>query len=229
MVTEFARNAEIDQALRSQALTLGEGDAPISVSAHTGAKVRVYSMIDGEPRDILAIDAQRVMRKRLPDGRPAFWMEGMAGEAPPYRKGIIKCFLHPEFDEKGGPAGFDRTWLDSIGLFGRSCNMSDITKPNKADFRSIFDRDAHMRRAHPTEMRIITEAKETARVAREAEERRLDREAMLTLARANVPRSPEQAEVAVEDEAHCDECTYMGTPANVRRHKTMKHMAVPQG
>lgn len=206
-VADFARNAEISKALEQgpdAGFSMGEGDTGIQIAAHTGAKFRIYSMIDGEPRDVLRIDAERVLKKRLQDGRPAFWAEGMSGNPPEYKRGSVKCFMHPEFDEKDGPAEIDRAWIDSIGLTGRTCNMSDVTKPNKADFRSVYDRDAHMRRAHRDELRIIEAAKDRAQRQREAEDRRLDREAMLALAQSSVQARQPVAEAAPT--WACDKC-----------------------
>lgn len=186
MVTDLVRGAEISQALGQvpSGLSLGEGDTGLVTTANTDAKVTVYSMLDGEPRPILRIDAQRVLSKRLTNGQPAFWMPGMAGAAPEYKRGKVMCYMHPDFDEKDGPAEADRAWLDDIGLQGRTCNMADPSKPNKADFRSIYDRDSHMRAKHKDEWRIIEAAKERRQRAIEAEERRLDREAMRGMAQA---------------------------------------------
>src|SRR5690554_5423069 len=104
MVSEvegIARRAAVSNALRIDAgvpLDEAEGDAQ-GLTSNTDAKVTVYSTIDGEPREILRIDAERVLGKRRSDGTPAFWMPGLPGDRPPYFQGFIKCMLHPEFDE----------------------------------------------------------------------------------------------------------------------------------
>ena len=226
MVSDIVRSAEVARAL-DPGLTMGEGDEQ-RLSSNSDKLITLYSMIDGEPRPILAIDAQRVLQKRLPDGRPAFWMEGMIGSPPAYKRGNVMCYLHPQFSEVDGPAGFDRAWIDSIGLSGRECNMSDVSKPNKADFRSVFDRDAHMRRAHRDELRIIIEAQARRREMIAADERRQDREAMLTLARAGMQQAPAVAWAPEEPrpakpQVTCELCGYTNTQGNVNRHKAQKH------
>jgi len=174
MVSEIAHQAAVNNAIDSGvALQKDEEQRLIS---NTDEKVTIFSTQNGEPRQILKIDAKRVLNKRLSDGRPAFWMDGMPGKPPVYTMGTISCYLDPEFDESDGPAGFDRAWLDKIGLSGRTCNMMAPDKHNQK-FRSVFDRDDHAAKKHRNEWKIIQDAIEKNRLATEAEERRLDREA----------------------------------------------------
>ncbi len=113
--------------------------------------VELVSMITGEPREVLRIDAPRVMRKRIPGTKdPAFWMEGLPGTPPAYKSGELMCLLHPDHP--------NREWIDSVGLAGRTCNMMDTTKYNRADFQSTYDMEAHMRRAHQREFSIYNDA-----------------------------------------------------------------------
>lgn len=181
MVSEIAHQAAVNNAVDSGvALQKDEEQRLIS---NTDEKVTIFSTQNGEPRQILKIDAKRVLNKRLSDGRPAFWMEGMPGKPPVYAKGTIACYLDPNFDESDGPAGFDRAWLDKIGLEGRTCNMMAPDKNNQK-FRSVFDRDDHAAKKHRNEWKIIQDAIEKKRLATEAEERRLDREAQQAQAAA---------------------------------------------
>ena len=174
MVSDLAHQAAINNAVDSGVvLTPDEEQRLIS---NTDEKVTIFSTQNGEPRLILKIDAKRVLNKRLSNGQPAFWMTGMPGKPPEYVKGAIHCYLDPAFDESDGPAGFDRAWLDKIGLSGRTCNMMAPDKGNQK-FRSVFDRDDHAAKKHRNEWKIIQDSIEKQRLATEAEERRLDREA----------------------------------------------------
>lgn len=161
-----------------------EGDMPPTLTSNTDTYTTVYSMIDGAPRPINNLHLARVMDKRLPDGRPAFWMEGMPGSPPEYKLGDLKCFMHPEFEENDGPWGIDRAFIESVGLVGRTCNMSDTSRNNRGDFQSVFQRTAHERSKHPMEYETVREALERreSQLNRDLDERRI--EAMMALAGA---------------------------------------------
>ena len=152
------------------------------LSTDTSQKVDVWSMVDGEKRQILRIDAPRVLKKLLEGGGRAFWAEGMPGGPPEVTQGNVQCMLHPDFDESDGPAGFDRSYIDSIGLTGRTCNMMSPGKGNVSNLKSVYDRDDHMTKKHPREWRTIEAALEKASQSLEVAERKEDREAMLALA-----------------------------------------------
>lgn len=187
MVSDIAQRASIRSALGADTgVELMEQGEVQQITSNTDVKVTVYSTTDGEPRQILRIDAERVLMKRRSDGRPAFWMEGMPGSAPNYLKGELKCLLDPEFDEKDGVSGFDRAFIDSLGLTGRTCNMMAPEK-NNARFKSVFDRDDHMAKKHRRENSIIKDG--LARIERQKAEDKADRatEAMLALASRAAP------------------------------------------
>lgn len=231
VTTDFAHAAAVKQALDT-GLEMGEGDET-KVSSNTDRRVTVFSTIDGEPRDILRIDAERVLAKRLPDGKAAFWFPGLPGTAPTYVKGEIKCFLSPDFDELDGPAGFDRTWLDSIGLRGRTCNMMAPDKGNQK-FRTLYDRDDHAQKKHRNEWRVIQAALTKQREDRYEAERRAEREtqrvsaeAMLALAGRAVSAEVSPAtSVETRTASHftCDQCDYAGDSAHALTvHKGRAH------
>lgn len=184
MATDVALDAILDGVLGADAGTKRE------MTSNTDEKVTVYSTLTGEEKQILKIDARRVLAKRFPDGRYMHWMPGMPGERPKAHKGSVKCYLHPEFDETDGVAGFDRAWLDSIGLAGRHCNDGNPSNRNRDDFTSELERDEHVRLRHPRTWRVVENARVAAERRREAEERRADREAMLALA---TPKATEAA------------------------------------
>ena len=183
MVIDTAREAalaRLDQLDGSELLT-GTDDKP-PISSNSDPKITIYSMIDGEPRSILKLDRTRVLSKTLSDKSPAFWYEGMPGEPPTYTKGTIRCFLHPEFDETDGPAEFDRSFIDDIGLAGLFCNANNPRVANVDSFRTVFDRDEHVRRKHKRTWATVQSALERKERDAEREERRADRDAMLALA-----------------------------------------------
>ena len=182
-IADLGRQIDIEKAI-DPGFSM-EPDETQRITSNTDEVVTIYptSGVDvGRPRQILKNDARRVLLKRLPNGQPAFWMEGMSGSKPSAFNGTISCYMHPEFDETDGPAGFDRKWVDSIGLAGRSCNMSDTSKNNKADFKSPFERDEHVRTKHRREWAIIQSSIEAKRRQDELDERRADRQAMQALA-----------------------------------------------
>jgi|TARA_R100001530_G_scaffold17438_2_gene15071 hypothetical protein len=175
---------QIEEDVALVGVELGAGEKQ-TVRANDD-KITVYSMINGEPREVLKNDAPRLLAKKLASGGLAFWYEGMPGEAPAYAKGDVSCMLHPDFDESEGASGLDRAFIDTVGLSGRTCNMNAVDKNNRDDFRSVYDRDDHMAKKHRREWSTIQAAIETRDRNRERDERREDREAMQALAGAAV-------------------------------------------
>ncbi len=171
---------------------LKNGDTPLSVKSaiDEGKWVVLTSMQDGLPRPpIPRIHAERVLKKRRPDGSPAFWIEGMPYSPPKPQKGSIKCMLHPDFDETDGPAGFDRSFVDEAGLSGVTCNMNARDKKNRDDFANVVQRDDHMKSKHPRfyaaiQSLIERRAKTAADAAAEADREmvRAQQQAILALA-----------------------------------------------
>lgn len=109
--------------------------------------VRVYSTIDGRPSDIMPQMLRAALRKRLPNGRSAFWIEGMLGERPPeYSGGTMLCYLHPDHPM--------RAELDEIGLSGRFCNPYEPTR-SKSNIPTEMDVEMHMKSRHKQEWAVI--------------------------------------------------------------------------
>jgi hypothetical protein len=135
-----------------------EGDTGLQTTNTVldGKWVTLVSMQDGLPRPPIPIaHARRVLRKKRPDGSPAFWIEGMPYQPPEPMKGSIKCMLHPDFDETDGPAGFGRELIESAGLAGVSCNQNARDKKNRDDFANVYQRNRHMLKKHPGYYRQI--------------------------------------------------------------------------
>lgn len=81
-------------------------------------RVRLYSRMDGEPLSIPVHIAERALEKLLPDG--SFMFTTVAAEAPPYKIGEVKCFLHEESNERASGA------LDAVGLTGITCPAAHL-------------------------------------------------------------------------------------------------------
>ena len=226
MVTSTTKDFAVDAAVEKLGVSIDTGithdgsDIPARVSTDADRKVTLYSTTTGEPHEILLNDAPRVLRKRRRDGSRAFWAEEMPGERPLRVVGTVQCMLHPDFDETDGAAGFDRKFIDDIGLAGRTCNMMAPDKANRGDFKSVYERDDHMAKKHRREWRTIEAAQEQADAARDRAERRETTDAMLALAGraagAPVAPAPEPEEVtqSICDVQGCDmECSterYLG-------------------
>lgn len=196
-LTALAQQVEVEKALVAAGIAVdshvgldGKEDTQ-TISSNSDEYVTVYSTVDGEPHQILRLDARRALIKRVPGTRqPAFWIPEQGGEAPHrISRGDIKCYLDPEFDESEQFDGVNREWIDSIGLRGRTCNMMDTSKNNQR-FTSQFERNQHMQRKHPKEWATIQEEKTRQRDQRRYTEDRGTREAMLELARSVAGRVP---------------------------------------
>lgn len=118
----------------------GERARMQDITATDRSRVIVFSMLDGEPHEILRIDRPRVLTLRLPDNRPAFWSPGMPGRPPRRVEGKIMCRLHPNSPE--------RAEVDALGFEGRFCNDGDRSKEPRSNFRNVVDRDEHEKRKH---------------------------------------------------------------------------------
>ena len=106
------------------------------------SRTTVFSMQTGDPHEILVIDRPRALRSVIPGtNRPAFWAPGMPGRPPKRNVGQLKCFLHPESDE--------RELVDAAGYAGRYCNDGDPSKNNQESFRALDHKENHERRKHP--------------------------------------------------------------------------------
>ena len=78
--------------------------------------VTIYSMVDGEPIQIPEYMVEAAMSKTLPDGGPMFTND--AADAPEYKLGQTKCFLHPDSP--------DRPILERAGLAGKTCVAGNL-------------------------------------------------------------------------------------------------------
>ena len=96
-----AERAEEVRDLRTQIAGLQVDDAREiifkDVSPRRG-KVLIYSMVDGEPITIRQNMLDQVLAKRLANGQ--FMFTTRKEQAPVYVRGNVKCFLHPQSEER---------------------------------------------------------------------------------------------------------------------------------
>ena len=136
-------------------------------------RVTIWSLVDGEPVKVPKYMLPQAMAKRLPDGSDMF--TGNRAEAPEYKIGNVKCFLHPESPE--------REILDEIGLAGITCG--------KATLASNYSKRWHGRHRHHDEWEAHEE--EVARREKLASEARQQEQtdAMLAMAGSRAPKKKE--------------------------------------
>ena len=226
MVMDMSRAAAVRQIKGDLDLVEGDDGDNVSMTSSTDGTIVIFSMIDGAPREILKTDFERVMNKRLEDGRPSFWHDQMPGDPPPeYRLGELKCFLHPEYAEDG--RHFDRAFVDAIGLRGRTCNMNNTNAANRADFPTWLDREDHERSKHSKEKGALELALARRQEDADRAERAQTNAAMLAMA-GNVaaPAAPVAAPVAptaVLGSCGVEGCDYAGTAQGLLVHTAKMH------
>lgn len=201
----IAHEASVQQALDNLRLDYKNGDTGLQIESaiDSAGWVRLTSMRDGLQRPpIPQIHAARILAKRLPDGSPAFWMEGMPYTPPEPQIGTIKCYFHPDFDETDGAAGFGREFIDAAGLQGFTCNYGDPSKNNRGDFKSVMQRDSHMRSRHRRQLDAVEQAQaeqkdreQRAEQALERDYQRQQTEAMLKLLERQIAAAGPQIQV----------------------------------
>src|SRR3989304_4648526 len=101
--TNIAERAQDIRDLRGQIAELRDNSQEILFRETSPArkKVPIYSLVDGEEIYIPVNLLERTLGKRLPDGK--FMFTARPHEAPEYKRGSVKCFLHPESMEGASP------------------------------------------------------------------------------------------------------------------------------
>lgn len=175
MTNAPAERAEDVRDLRRQITGLEREESQDMVFRDTSPRrqmVTIYSVIDGEPISINRKRLEAVMAKKLDDGRDAF--VGRSQGVPTYRKGTIKCFLHPESPE--------RPILNEIGLSGISCPAAQLANPHS--------KRIHAQHRHKQEWEAYMDYLNSQERDEDREQRRMQLEATLAIAeRAGGPVS----------------------------------------
>ena len=129
-------------------------------------KVTIYSMTDGEPLQIPIAILERTLEKRLPNGD--FMFTARKEQAPEYKLGEVKCFLHPESPE--------RPILNDIGLATVSCDAAHLANQHS--------KRIHAQHRHKQEWAAYSEYIEEQKEQKYQEQQSKQLEATLAIARA---------------------------------------------
>lgn len=152
-VRDILAERALKQAAQSDG-SINEGGVAYALNDVTSTDRRrtiVFSTMTGEPHEILVIDRPRALRITRTDGKPAFWAPGMPGRPPKRNTGTLKCFLHPESDE--------RAIVDLAGYAGRYCNDGDPSKKNVDNFQALDHKEKHEERKHPGAWKAVERMK----------------------------------------------------------------------
>ena len=142
---------------------------PATFTTTAADRVVIYHTETGEPREILVNMLAKTLRKRTPDGKPAFSMS--PGKA--YKRGTFKCELHADHPMW---RTVDR---DEVGLAGIYCESGHLA--------SAFHVRRHMEHKHGDEAKVLAEYRAQSE---KAETTRLMQEqtaAMLKLLERQIP------------------------------------------
>ncbi len=128
--------------------------------------VTIYSVENGEPVSVPAYMLNAVMEKQLDDGR--FRFVGKKEDAPEYKLGTVKCFLHPESPE--------RKILTEIGMSTISCPAAHLANQHS--------KRIHAQHRHKQEWAAYHEYKGEQETKKYNERQDKQLEATLEIARA---------------------------------------------
>lgn len=190
MASEVAERAEQRRDLKNQLDGLGKPDDAEIVFMHISPgrePVTVYRAKTGEPVEVPTYMVQAIMVKQE-DGQPMF--VARKEDAPEYRLGIIKCFLHADSPE--------RPILEEIGLAGVTCPAAHLA--------SQHAKRQHGLHRHKQEWAALQE--HLSGQKEQQREDRLDRQLEATLALAGRAASEQTApvETANPENATCNSC-----------------------
>lgn len=120
--------------------------------------ITLYSMTDGEPIVMARAIAEMAIKKKYKGG--GFMFTNDVNEAPKYKLGVVKCFLHPDSPE--------RELLSEVGMATKVCHSAHLASP--------YSKRIHAQHRHKDEWAAFTEyktdIKEQAAIARQ--EKQLD-------------------------------------------------------
>ncbi|KKK94025.1 hypothetical protein LCGC14_2686990 [marine sediment metagenome] len=170
--------------LRNEATGLGglEKDVVFQHIRTRRELVTLYRMADGQPVEIPEYMVAGVMQKKNADG----WMfTEVKDEAPDYKVGEIKCFLHAESPER--ESGLLQEW----GLSGKKCPAGNLS--------SEYSKTQHGERRHKQEWA----AKEAFEEAKEKQE---DRDAQREQLNATLALAGKAAPTATRVAVNCPTC-----------------------
>lgn len=203
--------------LRAQVADLEPGLGGEVIFEHIRTRrglVTIYSMADGEPIAIPEYMVRAALSKVIDD---QFMFTDDPKEAPEYRRGTVKCFLHADSPERASGV------LAEIGLAGKTCPADHLA--------SVHSKRTHGERRHGREWAAYKEYVDTEKEEKAIARQEQQLEATLALAgRAadaefldkmseKVHRQPERVLRSIKGE--CDICGKMFK--NVGVHKSHAH------
>lgn len=168
-----AQRAERVRDLRAQVseITAEEAKDILFIESSPGRQpVTLYSLLTGEPVRVPRYMVESVMNKRLSDGRFAF--TGDPDRAPVYKKGAVKCFLHPDAPE--------RAIIEDLGI---------ESVCGSAMLRSQNSKRIHAQHRHKQEWAAYQEHIADQKSAEEIARQQQQLEATMALAKAATRRS----------------------------------------
>lgn len=150
--------------------------------------VALYSRVDGEPVQVPEKMAEKALEKRLPDG--SYMFTTRIEEAPEYKMGQIKCFLHEESPER--LSGI----LDEVGLTGVVCPAGHLA--------SLYSKRIHAQHRHRQQWESYQEHIALQKTQEQEDRQQKQLEATLALAGRVAGVEPE---VVLEQVRHdCPDC-----------------------
>ena len=167
MTNQVAERAEQARDLRQQISGLEASDQREIVFRDTSParrKVTFYSTVDGEKIVVPEYMMESVIGKRRPDGE--FMFTADKAKAPNYKRGTVKCFLHPDSP--------DRVILNEIGLAAAICPADTLG--------NMYSKRVHALHRHRQEWAMYQEHLSEERQVRQDDQQNKQTEAMLALA-----------------------------------------------
>lgn len=163
-------------------------------------KVTIYSMTDGEPISIPAYMAEPALNKARPGG--GFMFTADPADAPEYKMGNVKCFLHPESPYRASGV------LEEAGIAAKVCHSGHLA--------SKFAMEEVARSKHRKEWAAL-EAYLAEQKEAQIEERQV-RQLEATLALAGKAAGQEET-------AFCEVegCEFSGTKRQLQGHRMGAH------
>ena len=151
--------AEMDAALKA------EKDGLIFMETSPREEpITLYAMADGEPIPMSRNIAEIAIKKKYKGG--GYLFTDNPAEAPTYKRGEVKCFLHPESAE--------RALLDEVGMASKVCHSEHLA--------SLYSKRIHAQRRHKDEWAAFTEYKNDLKEAAALDRQERQLEATLALA-----------------------------------------------
>ena len=214
MPQEKAVQAERTRDLRGQVAEIDKSDEPeiLFMEISPGrVPIRVYSTKNGEHIDVPAYMIGAAMELKNEDGTFRFVAD--AKNAPEYKPGTIKCFLHKDSPE--------RPILELVGLGSSFCPAEHLG--------SEYSKRMHGLHRHKQEFAAYQEHRENEKEAKAVARQEEQLEATLAIARGGTPSSAAVADrpkatVGLVDPpaGQCDICGKTGFK-NVGAHKRGAH------